>query len=118
VVASYKLPRGFQLGVRFRYVTGNPYTPVTGAYYNSNGDRYTPLYGPTFGARLPSFNQLDVRLDKMWTFNRWKLAMYLDLQNVYDAANAEGITYNFNYTIKNTINGLPILPVFGIRGEL
>jgi hypothetical protein len=117
LIASYKLPRGYQLGLRFRYVTGNPYTPVIGAYYNANADRYTPIQGPINGARLPSFNQLDLRFDKTWTFNRWRLSFYLDLQNLYDAANPEGITYNFNYKTQNTINGLPILPVFGWRGD-
>ncbi|HWF85652.1 MAG TPA: hypothetical protein VG222_12425, partial [Vicinamibacterales bacterium] len=117
LIGSYKLPRGYQVGIRFRYVTGNPYTPVASAYFNSNSDRYIPVNGPMYGARLPSFNQLDIRFDKTWTFNRWKLSVYVDLQNVYRAPNPEGITYNYNYTQQNTINGLPFLPVFGIRGE-
>jgi TonB family protein len=117
IIASYKLPRGFQLGLRFRYVTGNPYTPYVGAYYDSNQNRYIPLPGGVNSARLASFNQLDLRLDKTWTFNRWKLSAYLDLQNVYDATNPEFATNNFNFTHQTTINGLPILPVFGIRGD-
>lgn len=117
IVGSYKLPWGFQFGLRFRYISGNPYTAVTTAFYDANTDRFQPIQGPLFGDRLPNFVQLDARIDKVFTFNRWKLALYLDLQNVTNTQNAEGATYNFNYTKQNLITGLPILPVFGIRGE-
>src|SRR5207244_590488 len=48
LLASYVLPRGFQVGARYRYVTGDPYTPVVGAYFDSNIDMYTPIYGAPF----------------------------------------------------------------------
>jgi hypothetical protein len=117
IVGSYKLPRGYQIGLRFRYVTGNPYTGVQSAYFDSNQNSYTPIDGPAYGARLGSFNQLDLRFDKTWTFDRWRLTTYLDLQNVYNAPNPASATANFNFTKQSTVNDLPILPVFGIRGE-
>jgi TonB family protein len=117
IVGSYQLPRGFQVGLRFRYGTGNPYTPVKSAYYNSNSGTYTPVLGATYGARLPAFSQLDLRVDKTWTFSRWRLAVYLDLMNAYNAKNPEAVTYNFNYTKPSALSVLPILPVLGIRGE-
>jgi hypothetical protein len=117
LIASYKLPRGFQIGVRFRYVTGDPITGVLGAFYDSNADRYQPIAGPVFGDRLGAFYQFDARIDKAFTFNRWRLSLYLDVQNVTNAANPEAVTYNYNYTQQISINGLPILPVLGIRGD-
>ena len=39
--------------------------------------------------------------------------MYLDVQNVYQHENAEEIVYNFDYTRRSYITGLPILPVLG-----
>jgi hypothetical protein len=92
---------------------------VIGASYDSNADRYVPVLGPLYSSRLGSFNQLDLRLDKVFTFNRWALALYLDIQNLYNASNPEGVVYNFNYdpTQTATVNGLPILPVIGIRGD-
>ena len=118
LVGSYVLPRGWQLGARFRYVTGNPITPVTAAYYDARNDRYDPIYGAVYSSRLGSFNELDLRVDKTWTYDRWKLSVYLDLQNVYNRQNPEGLQYNFNYTQTQPQAGLPILPVFGVRGEL
>lgn len=117
VLASYKLPKGFQVGARFRYVTGNPYTAVADSYFDSNRSVFVPIAGPFLGSRIPAFTQLDVRIDKTFTFNRWRLSLYLDLQNTYNAKNAEAIVYNFNYTQTNSINSLPILPVFGVRGD-
>ena len=117
LIASYKFGRGYQLGIRFRYVTGNPYTPVASAYYDVNTQRYQSVNGPPYSGRLPAFNQLDLRFDKTWTLRLFKVSIYLDLQNVYRADNAEGITYNYNYTKTANISGLPFLPVFGLRGD-
>jgi len=117
-VLSYLLPRGFQAGARFRYATGNPYTPVEGSFYDSIADRYVPLAGPTFGARLDAFNQLDLRVDKTFTFDRWRFSAYLDVQNVLRADNPESVGYNYNYQVAHPITGLPLLPILGVRGEL
>lgn len=119
LVASYKLPRGYQVGVRFRLVSGNPYTPVVGSYFDANQGRYRPVPAtPPYGGRLATFHQLDLRFDKTWTFNRWKLSIYLDIQNLYNATPPEGMTYNFNYTQSAPVSGLPFLPIIGVRGDL
>ena len=87
LILSWALPREWRVGGRFRYVTGDPYTPVVGSFYDATSDRYTPILGGTNSGRLPSFNQLDLRVDKAFTFNRWRLSAYLDVQNVYRAEN-------------------------------
>ncbi len=46
IVASYILPYGFQVGVRFRLVSGNPTTPVRGAVYDSDTGGYDRLNAP------------------------------------------------------------------------
>jgi hypothetical protein len=117
LMASYVLPKGFQVGARFRYATGSPYTQVTGAYFDSNAGHYTAIYGPPFGSRLAAFNQLDLRVDKVFTFDKWRLSLYLDVQNVTRASNPEALGYNFDYSVSHPISGLPLLPIFGIRGD-
>ncbi len=117
LILSWALPREWRVGGRFRYVTGDPYTPVVGSFYDATSDRYTPILGGTNSGRLPSFNQLDIRVDKAFTFNRWRLSAYLDVQNVYRAENPEALGYNYNYRIPEPITGLPLLPVAGIRGD-
>jgi outer membrane receptor protein involved in Fe transport len=117
VIGSYQLPRNWTIGGRFRYVTGNPITPVAGSVVNSSADRYDPVYGRVNSARLGDFHQLDLRIDKRWIYPRWILDVYLDLQNVYNRSNPEAVMYNYNFRLSKPQQGLPILPILGIRGE-
>ncbi|HWE31745.1 MAG TPA: TonB-dependent receptor, partial [Polyangia bacterium] len=117
ILGSYKLPRGYQVGVRFRYVTGNPYTPIRQSYFNASTGEYVSLPGDPFSQRLSDFHQLDVRFDKTWTFNRWRLSVYLDIQNIYNYRSEESRQYNFNFTQSQPVTGLPFVPDLGIRGD-
>jgi hypothetical protein len=118
LILSWHFPRGWIAGGRYRYVTGNPYTPVVDSFYDSTADRYTPIYGTTNSGRLDAFSQLDLRVDKIWTFNRWRFSAYLDVQNVLRADNPEAVGYNYNFRDPHPITGLPILPILGVRGDL
>ena len=51
-------------------------------------------------------------------FQTWQFSAYLDVLNIYNRGNPEGVSYNYNYTKQSIVTGLPILPVLGIRGEL
>ncbi|HEY3352452.1 MAG TPA: TonB family protein [Polyangia bacterium] len=116
-VASCKIGGGWQLGARFRLVTGTPYTLITSSYFDSNTGNFRPLFGPLYGARLDTFQQLDVRVDKTFTFDHFRLGFYLDLMNAYNHANPEGYAYNFDFRQRRPVASLPILPVVGIRGD-
>ena len=76
-----------------------------------------PTPGTTKRERGPDFHQLDVRFDKQWTFHHWNLDAYLDVHNVYVRQNPEGVRYNFDYSQKFYVTGLPLLPSIGLRGE-
>ncbi|MBS2031119.1 MAG: TonB-dependent receptor [Deltaproteobacteria bacterium] len=117
VLGSYKLGAGWQLGARFRYATGTPFTPAVGAVRNDGLDIFAPIYGAVNSQRLPAFHQLDVRVDKTWVFDRWSLDAYLDLLNAYNHASVEGVTYNYNYSQREYFRGLPVLPVLGAKGS-
>ncbi len=118
-LGSMKLGRGWQLGARFRYITGRPYTPYLGGVLDNDAGAYAPLESLRVNSeRLPARHQLDVRLDKEWQFSSWKLAAYLDVQNVYNRENTEDIGYNYDFSQSQPVAGLPILPILGIRGEL
>jgi hypothetical protein len=116
IVASYSR-RGWQLGARYRYVTGSPTTPVTGSFYDADFNGYTRENGATGSARLPSFSQLDIRLEHLWTFDTWTLGAYADVQNVLNAENPEAITYDYRYQQSASVRGVPILPILGVRGR-
>lgn len=120
-IVSYKLPwerLGIEVGVRFRYATGNPTTPVVGGVRDVGAQSWLPLYGPIYSARLPDFHQLDLRIDKTWTFNRFKLDLYLDIQNLYNRVNTEQLAYGGRQLVQSTpVSGIPIFPNLGVRAE-
>jgi hypothetical protein len=118
VVASAVLGRGWEAGVRFRLVTGNPTTPVLGSTYDADSDIYWPLYGATNSDRLPMFHQLDVRVDKKWRLrNVVDFSIYIDVQNIYNHKNVEGFMYSYDYSKKVYFTGLPLLPSLGMKIE-
>lgn len=116
-VASYELPLGFEVGARLRFATGFPRTPVIGAYYNSRRDLFEPVFGAQNSIRIPAFASADVRLSKRFQWSWGKLELYADVQNVTNRKNREDIVYNFDYTARSYITGLPTLAVVGGRLE-
>jgi len=119
-LGSYRLGRGWEIGARFRLVSGNLRTPQTYGFYDATVGSYVPLGEfPPFGKRNPIFHQLDIRVDKTWQLSETvRLSAYLDVFNVYNQGNVEGVSYNYNYTLSTNATGIPFLPSFGLRGEL
>ncbi len=117
LVGSVNLGRGWSAGLRFRLVSGNPYTPVVGAIYDAGSGTYAPVFGETNSERAALFHQLDLRVDKTWTFDLWRLGLFLDVQNVYNQRSEEGLRYSFDYAQSEPQPGLPILPILGVKGE-
>jgi hypothetical protein len=115
---NVKLGKNWLLGSTFRLASGNPDTPVVGSLYDADLDQYQPLYGRINSARNGTFHRLDVRVEKKWLVGRGSLTAYLDVQNLYSRMNPEGATYSFDYSKRDTIPGLPIIPSLGLRGEL
>ncbi|HJL20512.1 MAG TPA: TonB-dependent receptor [Sandaracinaceae bacterium LLY-WYZ-13_1] len=114
----WRIGDGWEAGGTFRLVSGNPYTPVTGSLYDVAADTYRPIYGPVNSERNPFFHRLDLRVEKIFEIDTVRLAIYLDVQNVYNAMNREATAYSFDYRERADVPGLPILPSLGIRGEL
>jgi hypothetical protein len=117
VLASYKITPTWQFGARVLYSTGNVFTPVLGSVYNADADVYIPIPGPEDSLRLPGYFELDLRLDKRWVFDSWILDAYLDVRNVTNRANVEAFTYNYDYSQRTTVQGLPIIPSLGVKGQ-
>jgi hypothetical protein len=114
-LASVPLGRHWRLGGRVRYATGNPYTPVAGAYFDADAQAYEPQDGAILSRRLPAFFQLDLRLDRAWVRPWGTLKLFLDVQNVTNRVNAEGVTYNFDYSEPSYTRGLPVFPSIGLE---
>jgi TonB family protein len=114
-LGSYDIGAGFEVGLRFRYATGYPRTPVVGSYLDAQTNTYEPVFGPHNSIRIPPFTALDARLAKHFKWSHANAEFYLDVQNVTNHSNPEEIVYNTNYTQRGYITGFPILPVVGGR---
>jgi outer membrane receptor for ferrienterochelin and colicin len=82
-----KFKNNWEVGAKWRMAGGQPYTPwdmdksslVTAWDAQKRG--YLD-YSEFNTLRLGSFNQIDIRVDKGFYFNKWSLMLYLDVQNV------------------------------------
>lgn len=112
LLAGYKFGRNWELGIKYRWQGGVPYTPLdleasrlnyasigTGVLDNS---RLNSL-------RLGNFNQMDLRLDKKWNFKRVTLDVFVDIQNILNAVNPAPP----NYTFQRTADGSAFLTTDG-----
>jgi hypothetical protein len=84
-----KFGRNWELGVRWLFTGGSPYTPfdVQKTVYRENWDVRpfgVPDYDQLNTQRITAFHQLDIRIDKKYYFKRWSLDVYLDVQNAYN----------------------------------
>ncbi len=120
VIGSYRFDNGWEFGGRYRYVTGNPTTPLkAGApdHYQADANGYSSTTGDFRSARLPAFNQLDLRVDRYFVFQKWTLDLYLDVQNVLNTQNIETTIDDYRHRERVYVSGIPILPVLGVKAS-
>lgn len=117
LVARYELPHNWSVGGRWRFISGRPFTPINGGVFLDATDSYDPIPGATNSERLGSFHALDLRVDRAFIFDEWRLTAYLSLSNAYNRENPEGVAYAYNYRSRETVGGLPLLPIIGLTGE-
>lgn len=89
VTATTQLERNWDIGFKWRFVGGAPFTPYDlelsslKAAWDLQGEGYLD-YSRFNTERLKSFHQLDVRVDKQYFFKGWSLMLYVDVQNLYN----------------------------------
>jgi hypothetical protein len=112
---GYKFPRNWELGLRFRFQGGAPYSP-----YNEVSSKANFLslgqglfdYSRLNTQRLPNFHSSDVRIDKKYNLKKVTVDLFLDVTNWYMSVITGVPTYSFKRLEDNsafaTSNGLPI----------
>ena len=102
---GYKLPRNWEIGLKFRYQGGAPYTPfddvASQLNYLSRGQGILD-YRRLNTLRLGSFHSSDLRMDKKWNFRRTTIDLFLDVTNWYLAKSSEPDSYTFKRNADNT----------------
>lgn len=123
---GYKFGKNWQLGLKYRFAGGTPYTPFdlaasqrSFALLNTGILDYTNINS----LRLRNFNQLDLRLDKNISFRKTSLNIFLDFQNILMSVQYGAPYYTFKRNDDNTgfattdgktlnadgSNGIPVL---------
>jgi hypothetical protein len=100
-------------GARVRLATGEPRTPVVGAFFDSRSGRFEPIVGEHNGTRLPTFFAADVRAERRFPHG----AVYVEIQNLTNHENAEEIIYSADFAQHGYLTSLPLLAIAGVRIE-
>ena len=111
--AMYRLKPTLNLSGKFLFGSG---FPVTSGVFILVGGSYQQVGTQTL--RFP-YQRLDIRADKDWAFQRWKLTLYgelLNLTNHYNGRDvyASGVDPNTGQAQVKTLQGLPITPTVGV----
>ncbi len=118
LIFGLEMGSGWQIGAKFQYASGNPYTPVIGVTEIDN--IFYVIDGENNTARYPDYHKLDLRIDKQFVFDSWLFSVYLDLWNVYNRDNV--VSYSFKTTKDGTITTEPrydfgIMPIIGFTAK-
>ncbi|MFM9984907.1 MAG: TonB-dependent receptor domain-containing protein [Flavobacteriales bacterium] len=91
VTGGWKFGKNWELGGRFLFSGGLPFTPdnldaslqiETWNTLNAG----IPNWSQQNSQRIKSFQQLDMRIDKKWFFTKWSLDLFFDVQNVLNSS--------------------------------
>ncbi len=104
----------WQLGARFRWVTGTPYTPVLGETFDEEHGP-TRIEGAPLSRRLPDYVQFDLRADRSWKRAWGTVNLFLDVQNATWRKNVEDVEWSSFEQKEVFLKGLPILPMLGLE---
>lgn len=99
-----KFKRGWEMGIKYRFSGGAPYTPfdLLASQQNFATTGVGVLdFSQLNTQRLINFNQFDFRLDKKIYFKRSTLDLYIDVINALGFANPSLPNYSFKRTDNN-----------------
>ena len=115
MTAGYKLPKNWEIGLKFRYQGAAPFTPYNEPLSRAN---YLAIGSGVFdfsrinSMRLSAFNAADIRFDKKWNFKKTTLDFYIDITNFYGSEAKEADLYTFKRNQANTAfvttDGMPV----------
>ena len=122
MTGGYKLNRNWEIGIKYRYQGGAPYTP-----YDMNASRlnFATLgvgildYSKLNANRNKAFHSSDLRIDKKYNYKKTTFDFYIDITNWYGAKTVSPPFYIFAYEANGsfkTTDGLP-LKKDGSNGE-
>jgi len=111
---GWRINPKWEVSGKFRIATGLPTTPFITSGPDT-GQRDWALYNQ--GERFPTFNALDLRVDRRFSFRSWQLELYLDVQNVYGRNNINAVRWDPRVNEPEFNESLGVLPTIGVNVE-
>ena len=102
--------KGWQIGAKYRWATGTPYTPFD-TELSAQIANWDILQRGIFdvdqimGERLKAYSVIDVRLDKTYNKKNYSLTWFLDLQN-FTSSDIPLMPY---LTVERDDTGIPVI---------
>jgi hypothetical protein len=121
LAGNYKINALWETGGRATYHSGDTYTPVDGAVYNANLDKYQQRNNSTtklYSKRLPNYQQFDLYAQREFLFDTWKLGFRFGIEALALKPNAINVQYNYDYSKEEYFTGIPPIPYLELRGVL
>ncbi len=131
LVSSLNIRKNMNLGLRFQYTDGYPYTPARRLlYYDASQFMYVPEWGETNSKKHDPFLEIDFRFEKKIAFRKSIMTFYVGCDRILhflqfiEKDNGEPLyyptempTYNYDYSGFEGIANFPGV-TFGLSVEL
>jgi len=118
ISGGYKFNNKWEISTKYRFFTGAPFTPVYRPSENplKNGEIQN-LPEEYLIDRVESQGIFDVRVDRYFIFDSWRLILFLDIQNVLNNRLVLRPSYDFWEDKIESRQEIGILPSIGISAE-
>jgi len=110
LVASRTLGSGWEIGTTTRVSSGQPYTPIVGAFTDVERGYVRPIYGDMNSERLPLYARVDARLTRYQKRSGGMLVWYMEGMNLLGRSNVIGYTYDASFSERRSVR-----PFFRVR---
>ena len=112
-----------EIGFRFRYASGKPYTPRVFTRYQQHrvgkiawsAGMWTRS-GEINSERFPDYQRLDIQWLSRWHEPGYNIVVFLEVENIYNRKNVAGYQYNSDGTIDDVYQ-YAFFPVGGVIVE-
>ena len=119
LIAGYRLTPTWDLTGRYRYNTGNTYTPSAGSTYDATNDRFTQLSTTNSNTKnLPASQSLSAYVTKDMLFDTWKLTARVGVESYWFGPQVTGMTSNYDYTKDQPQTSFNTIPFMELKGVL
>lgn len=120
---NYAFGDGWNIGTKYRFQTGQVFTPAAGIAFDTLNIPQSIIYGERFSERSEDYHRWDIRLEKSLNWSFAEASAYFDILNVLDRENRSDETPNGVITssdgqffpISNGDSGVPLVVAVGMR---